>query len=256
MTDGGWYVLLPGILFHDDRASGMLMLRGSLLSQEGFMSNITAITCTLVLALAILVEMSGQASAQDAHEAWRFSGTTYFDRTGAEDVDEERGSITTLQPRIGVGFDAARTLKLEDGRSIELVLGASHERYPENDRDNRYFLDGGLDYIIPLEIASLRQFRFGLDFRHARDDEDWVFNRIRLESALRFQLAPRNTLQVRSRVGFRDQNDAHTFRGYDQSEFLLDLTQNWRSEDSVWRTTSMFYFEHQQADRDVYTYDR
>jgi len=179
----------------------------------------------------------------------------YFDRNAVDDGDEQPGSVLELQPRFGAGLDATRVYDVQNGRNLGLFFGTSTERYPENEDQNRLFFDAGTDYIVPLDKGSLRQIRFGLDLRHARNDGDWVYNRGRFDTALRFQPAQRNTIQLRARLGYRDQNEEETFPGYDQTEYLVDVMHNWRSAENLWHTTSILYYEHRDADSISYTYD-
>ncbi|HEY6631014.1 MAG TPA: hypothetical protein VIZ90_06155 [Rhizobiaceae bacterium] len=204
------------------------------------------------LFLATLPLAGGFARAE---EPWRYRATAYVDRAAVDEGDDEPGSVLKLQPRYGGGLFATRTYDLQDERDLGLLFGISTERYPENADQNRLFFDANADYIVPLQMGKLRQLRFGLDLRHAHGDDNWVYNRARFETAVRFQPAKRNTLQLRARLGYRDQNDVDTFPGYDQAEYLVDAQHNWRSEGGLWRTTSIVYYEHREADLDFYTYN-
>jgi len=196
-----------------------------------------------------------QAAKKLGAEPWKLKATVFADRAANDDGDDQPGSIVRLQPRLGGGLEASRVYNLESGHIINLALGPSLEVYPENDDANRYFFDAEAMYIVPLMQGMLRQFRIGPRFTYAHNDENWVYGRGRVEAALRFQPAPRNTVQLRTRVGYREQNDEDTFVGYDQGEYLFDMTHNWRSQDSVWKYTSMIYYEHREAESDSYTYD-
>ena len=206
------------------------------------------------LVLATLFASGGSSLAE---EPWKFKGTVFFDRAASEqdEDDDEPGSARGLQPRFGVGLTATRSYDLKNGNNLGLALGFRHERYPENPQSNRFYFDGGMYYTVPLEMGRLRQFQVGLNLRNADDEYDWVYNRARLETSVRIRAAPRNTIRLRTRVGYREQNDEHTFSGYDQAEYLFDVMHNWQSESKIWRTTSIVYFEHRQADKDQYTYD-
>jgi len=213
-------------------------------------------SCRGLAASAVaLACLSWLAAPAQAEEPWQFRIDAFFDRHAVDDGDELPGSILLLEPRFGAGIFATRTYDLQNNHDLGLAFGLSTERYPDNPRQNRLFFDAGGDYIIPLSQGALRQLRFGLELRHARNDDDWVYNRGRVAAALRFQPAQRNTIQLRARLGYRDQNEEETFVGYDQTEYLLDVQHNWRSAEGMWRTTSFLYFEHREADSINYTYN-
>lgn len=191
------------------------------------------------------------AAAQDP---WTFSATTFVDRT-AVDSHEDSGNRLQLLTRFGAGVEATRRFDFGQGHTVNAGFGISHERYPEDRSANRTFIDGNLEQIVPVQWGMVRQLRFSAEATHARDDHDWVFNRARVAAAIRLQPAKRQTIQLRTRLGYRDQNDAHTFAGYDQSEFLLDAMHLWRSENGNWRTNTTLYYERRDAERTIYSYD-
>ena len=203
--------------------------------------------------IAWVIVLSLGNAAIGAEEGWVFTGTTFIDRT-AVDGQEEFDTRLQLHTRFGAGIDASRIIDLGGSRSFTANFGVSHERYPDEPRANRFFFDGGVMHVIPITLGLLRQIRLSGEATHARDEHDWVFNRLRVAAAARFQPAPRNNVQLRARLGYRDQNDAHTFVGYDQSEFLLDVMHNWRSMDGAWRINSTIYYERRNAERAVYSY--
>jgi len=212
--------------------------------RRGLLGSFPLVACLLLL-----------ISPADAEEPWTYTATAFVDRSAVNADDDEPGTVLRLQPRYGGGLTANRTYDVQTDRKLALGFGVSTERYPETSEQNRLFFDAGMDYIVPLNKGTLRQLQFGIDLRHADDDDDWIYNRARIEASLRFQPARRNTIRVRGRVGYRDQNDNYTFEGYDQAEYLIDLMHNWRSVDGLWRTTSMLYYEHREADSDYYTYN-
>ena len=210
---------------------------------------------SLVAAISIGLAMVPATATRGAADPWTVQLRTYVDRAASESDDEASGAQTKLQPRLGAAIEATRSVELDDGRSAAFSFGVTHDRFPDNSKDNRFFFDAGAEHVTPLRWGALRQLRLFVDVTHARDEEDWVFNRIRAGAALRFQPMPRNSVQLRARFGYRDQNDDHTFLGYDQSEFLLDLAHNWRSEDGVRRLNSTVFYERRNADNSIYSYD-
>lgn len=208
-------------------------------------------TLRSLLWLPILLLGCLPAAAQDP---WTINATTFVDRTAA-DSDENLGSRLQLLTRFGAGVEATRRFDLGQGKTINAGFGISHERYPDDRRANRTFIDGSLEHIVPVQWGAVRQLRFSAEATHARDDHDWVFNRGRIAAAVRLQPVQRQTIQLRTRLGYRDQNDTHTFAGYDQSEFLFDAMHLWRSANGSWRTNSTFYYERRSTDYPIYSYD-
>lgn len=67
--------------------------------------------------------------------------------------------------------------------------------------------------------------------------------------AVRINPLNRHTLQLRARIGFRDQNE-DVLANFDQSELLLDALHLWVSVDRRTRTTTTKYLERRNADHD------
>ncbi len=203
------------------------------------------------LATAGLLAGTPQAACADP---WDFVGTAYTDIRSAGSDDED-GTNRGLEPSYGGGISASRTFDLDEDRVLGLSFGTSTERFYDAPESNRLLFDADPYLAIKLDQGMLRELRFFGAATHALDDHGWVFSRGRAGSALRLQLAPRTTLQLRVRGGYREQNDADTFRGYDQSELLLDGTYNWRSEDSANHITAIPYYERRDAEASKYSYD-
>ncbi len=187
-------------------------------------------------------------------DPWAFEATIYADRS-AGDTDEEYGSVRDLQPRFGGGITASRSFAIEKDKAFGLALGIDSERYPQTSKANRWIFHADPDLTIKLNQGILREISFFASLAHATDDDDWVYSRIRAGSAIRLQFVPRSNILLRSRLGYRQQNEAHTFDGYDQSELLLDLTYNKWSADSVNHFTGMAYYERRNAESNQYSYD-
>lgn len=83
----------------------------------------------------------------------------------------------------------------------------------------------------------------------------WGFERQRVGGKLQFRYNPEHTIVGGLRVGYRNQNDAETFPGYDQEEYLAELTHAWRPYRDRRSLRSTLYSEARRAEFDQYSYD-
>lgn len=194
------------------------------------------------------------AAAHGQDNPWYVEGAVYYDRAPNDDSDGLANQLR-LQSRPGAKLGARKAFDVTSHQTAELSLGVASERYPDSQDNDRLFLDAGLDYSIRVNQGPLRRIRLFGAATSAHDDHHGIFNRLRIGGALHMQPAKRHSLQLRTRLGYRDQNDQDTFRGYDQSEFLTDVAHNWRSENSRLRTNVTLFAERRSADRDIYSYD-
>lgn len=93
-----------------------------------------------------------------------------------------------------------------------------------------------------------------LDVTHALDPSNRVFSRARISAAYRVALPERQVLQVRTRLGYRDEDEDNTFDGYDQLEFLTDISYSWQSSDWKWYVLGATYHDRRNAQNDIYSY--
>tara|TARA_A100001391_G_scaffold108388_1_gene72795 strand:- start:13950 stop:14810 length:861 start_codon:yes stop_codon:yes gene_type:complete len=187
-----------------------------------------------------------------AAEGWRVDALTQAERAQVYDLGPEDLRIET---RFGYGLEARRRFNGEAGRWTDLNLGVMREHFPQADNNDRLFYDASLSHAVPLAHPLWNQFRFQAEARHARDPGQEVFSRLRLAPALRMKPAARQILQLRARFGYREQNDANTFSGYDQSEYLLDAMHLWWAPDRAWRTAGFLYLERRSADAERFSYE-
>lgn len=183
---------------------------------------------------------------------WSFEASTYIDRS-AGSSDEEYGQRLDLHDRYGFRFSGSNLLRMDDGYSRNFGFMLSTEQYPGHQDLDRFRLSLSYQYMIPLTTGPLRQLRFAGEVSHARNRDDWVFNRIRLSTAVRINPLKRHTVQLRARIGFRDQNE-DVLANFDQTELLLDALHLWVSEDRRTRTATTKYFERRNADYDRFSY--
>ncbi len=190
------------------------------------------------------------AAAQD----WTTSFETYFD-TDALDVDDPTlGMRLDLQRRLGASVSIQRDLDYGTGNTGTLSFGLRREHYPDVNGNDRQFMKGSLERRWDLAEEGRRQLRLQLDVTHALDPSNRVFSRARISAAYRVALPERQVLQVRTRLGYRDQDEGNTFDGYDQLEFLTDISYSWQSSDWKWYVLGATYHDRRNAQNDIYSY--
>ncbi|MBL7250981.1 hypothetical protein [Alloalcanivorax marinus] len=200
----------------------------------------------------LLLVALGPSSVARADQDWHLDALLQAGRAPLYDLGPEDLRIET---RFGYGLNAWRRFDGQAGRWTRVDLGVMRERFPDADNNDRLFYDAALLHAAPWRHGPWDQFRFAAEARHARDPAREVYSRIRLAPALRLTPAPRQILQFRTRFGYREQNDANTFPGYDQSEYLLDMMHLWRGAARVWRSAAFLYVERRSADADRFSYD-
>ena len=201
---------------------------------------------------ALLLAAVSTCGIAKAGDDWHLDALLQAGRAPVYDLGPEDLRIET---RFGYGLNAWRRFDGQGGRWTRVDLGLMREHFPDADNNDRLFYDAALLRVLPWRHGPWTQFRFAAEARHARDPSQEVYSRLRLATALRLQPAPRQILQLRTRLGYRDQNDANTFSGYDQSEYLLDLMHLWHGRERVWRSASFLYVERRSADAERFSYD-
>ncbi|MGR3378911.1 hypothetical protein [Salipiger abyssi] len=180
--------------------------------------------------------------------------TLLADRDAVDDRHDD-GLQLELETRFVYGLEASRRFEAPGRGWTDLSFGLSRERYPDAENNDRVFLDAEILRMVPLDHPFWTQLRLGAEARHASGPDGEVYSRLRLSGALRFAPAPRQTVQLRARIGYREQNDLKTFRGYDQREYLFDAMHLWGSEDWSRRVTTTLYAERRDAEAARFSYD-
>lgn len=205
------------------------------------------IPCALAIALS-LTAVAAQA------EGWSTTAFAGFDRDPLDRELRGEGRQLRLEDRFTFGLATERSFAHAPGRETVLGFGLSRELYPDATEGDRLRFDASAEHRIEL-AGDRRQLAFGLEGSHARDDGGEVYSRLRLSTTYRMGTAPRQMLTARARVGYRDQSEANSFEGYDQTEWLGELAYSWQSPDWAWYLRGALYHERRDAERDVYSYD-
>ncbi|WP_425056050.1 hypothetical protein [Pseudomonas abyssi] len=166
---------------------------------------------------------------------------------------DEVGRQVQLENRIGASIYTQRQLPAREGDQAMLGFGLNRYNYPDQHASDRLLLEGDWEYWQSLP-GDRRQLRYRVEAAHALDPGERVFSRLRAGMAWRTGTAPRQLLQARVRVGYRDQDEANTFAGYDQYELLGELNYSWQSRDWRWYLLGTLYVEERFADNDIYSY--
>ena len=107
------------------------------------------------------------------------------------------------------------------------------------------------EYRHPLAIDDKMQLRWrgGLELRQD------VFNRITMQVALNTHHSKSRTSRSTLRYRYRNQNEARTFKGYDQHEVFVSFQQAWKPvAGKIKQVTGMVYGEFRKADAGRFDY--
>lgn len=211
---------------------------------------ILSLRLTFTASLLVL----GMASSLWAEEDWQTDLIFLADRDAVDDRHDD-GLQLELETRFVYGLKTSRRFEAAGRGWTDLSFGLSRERYPDAENNDRLYLDAEILRTVPLDHPFWTQLRLGAQARHASGPDGEVYSRMRLSGALRFAPAQRQTVQLRARIGYREQNDLKTFRGYDQREYLFDVMHLWGSEDWSRRVATTLYAERRDAEAKRFSYD-
>ncbi|WP_179378204.1 hypothetical protein [Jannaschia marina] len=112
------------------------------------------------------------------------------------------------------------------------------------------------EYRTDLPGQERLQLRLRGGVEHKTAFFDSVFNRITLQAVLNLRQDGGRSTQFGLRYRYRDQNDAETFAGFDQHEYLLSLRHAWRPERGPFdQIAATVYAEFRRAEADRFGYD-
>lgn len=141
---------------------------------------------------------------------------------------------------------------LANGDELRLGGALGMEGYQDASDLNRFSYAFDAEYRTDLN-PDLQLRVFG-SFDGKYGDTGEVFNRIRGGAQLRYRSSREHLSWARVRLGYRNQNEAKTFDGYDQGERLVELGHDWRP----WGDRRAFivtgYGDFRDADAERYSY--
>lgn len=88
-----------------------------------------------------------------------------------------------------------------------------------------------------------------------REHGEKTFDRIRIGGRLQYRHDKFHTSSARLRWGYRNQNEATTFSGYDQSEYLVELGHTWRPWGDKRILSATVFGEARRAEADRFSYN-
>lgn len=184
--------------------------------------------------------------------------TTFRQTMGIERTNELSYQDDVLQAGLEMtAFSNSEVLiqsQLDSGLKLRFAADLLITGYPET--------DGDIDYQTGISAEALRNFGQGnvwqgrLKFEVDRQvsDGDWTFQRARVGARLRYQPDRHHSTTAHIRLGFRDQNEA-TFSGYDQAEYLAEVSHAWRPWSDRRMLSGTLYVEARRAEEEKYSYD-
>ncbi len=188
-----------------------------------------------------------------------------FDYTVSQTFALERGPATSFSSDAG-----------QDQTKLEWTPISITELTGERDLQNGGVLSFGADFTGVLHpfTVTRTEHKTGLDIGYtqafgednrwrirlageadfASNIRRWAFQRQRIGARLQYRHNPMHTTVAGIRLGQRDQNE-FTFPGYDQDEFLAELTHVWRPYQDRRTVRGTLYGEARRAESDQYSYD-
>ncbi|WP_156500610.1 hypothetical protein [Croceicoccus bisphenolivorans] len=110
---------------------------------------------------------------------------------------------------------------------IRLSLDAGVENYPGEDRFDRYRINPGATFDLPIAQNGRTRLRIGAGYEYVADNDERVFDRGRADVQLIHRPSATHRTVARVRYGFRNQSERQ-FEGFDQQEWLAELSHVWR----------------------------
>jgi hypothetical protein len=148
------------------------------------------------------------------------------------------------------------TLQRRSNSGLLLRFGAdlSVTGYPQSGRDTEVKTGIIAEATQNLDNAKVWQGQLKFEADRQVADGDWEFQRARIGARLRYQPERRHATSVRLRLGYRDQNE-RTFSGYDQAEYLTEISHAWRPWSDRRSLSGTAYVETRRATEDRYSYE-
>ena len=164
-----------------------------------------------------------------------------------------RSLSQTIPPVTAMVFknDADITLKgLESG---QLKFSASLET--RQYADARYALSNRASLRLEYRSQTVSKLQWRAQFSYDRTwlGEEWNYDRYALGVRLKYQHDQQHSTRAHLRYRYRNQNDLR-FQGYDQSEYLLELSHEIRPAQSKWSISGTVHAEYRDAEASRYSY--
>lgn len=111
-----------------------------------------------------------------------------------------------------------------------------------------------LNYQRKFGTENAWQYQLRGEADRLLSENQYVFQRERLGFYLKYHHSPEHSTDGLVRFGYRDQNDDR-FVGYDQTEFVGQLTHTWRPNNDRLAFAGTVYAEVRRAEEQRYSYD-
>jgi hypothetical protein len=182
--------------------------------------------------------------------------TLLFERAPAYTDDEDPFALQGPLEYRGVSETVLTYTKKRDrGDQFILEQGIKVELYPEVEQFDRYRLRTRGEYWTYLDDDRSLQLRLQAENTYVRDRWQATFNRFWVGTQLRYRHGPENTTYANVRYGYRDQNE-ETFKGFDQSEFLMWIGHDWRPFRDRLLFSATAYADFHDAEFERFSYEQ
>ncbi len=136
-----------------------------------------------------------------------------------------------------------------------LTFGADYQLtgHPQTSTRTEHRIGLDIDYALSFGEANAWRMRIFAEADFAQNSRRWIFHRERIGAKLQYRDSGGITIGT-LRFGMRQQNE-NTFEGFDQAEYLADVTRIIRPFGGDTTVVGSAYAEFRRADADQYSYD-
>lgn len=199
---------------------------------------------------ALMVLALASPAGAMARDSWLEGSAALSFGMNSSSASEE--GISDIRNQGGVSGALTYGHVLPSGDELRLGAELGLEGYPGASDLNRFGYGLTAEYRTDLSDAAQLRLSGSLDGKH--DENGEVFGRIRGGAMLRYREGREHLSWARLRLGYRDQNEANTFEGYDQGELLVELGHDWRPRGDRQALIGTVYGDFRSADASQYSY--
>lgn len=145
--------------------------------------------------------------------------------------------------------------KLDSGAQLRFGAHLRVIAFPETSAVTE--VEPGLtaEYHDKFGVGNAWQYRIRGVIDTQREHGEKTFDRIRIGGRLQYRHDKFHASSARLRWGYRNQNEATTFSGYDQSEYLVELGHAWRPWGDKRTLSATLFGEARRAEADRFSYN-
>ncbi len=145
--------------------------------------------------------------------------------------------------------------KLDSGAQLRFGAHLRVIGFPETSAATEVEPSLTAEYHDKFGAGNAYRYRIRAVIDTQREHGEKIFDRIRIGGRLQYRHDKFHTSSARLRWGYRNQNEATTFSGYDQSEYLVELGHTWRPWGDKRTLSATVFGEARRAEADRFSYN-